>query len=123
MTKQRRTFSQEFKQEAVALVGLRQINAAPVFLINLQIEGTVNLPAEYPDLIRREAYFNSKTGEVDTLKQCNTDGMRANQKFLNNLSANIDRYDAYIRDGLAPWSLQIDKVHRLADDSLGIQHD
>lgn len=106
-----------------ALVGLKQINAALVFLINLQIEGTVDLPADYPDLIRQEAYFDSKTGEVETLTQCNSDEMRANPGFLNNISANIDRYDAYIRDGLAPWSLQINKVHQLVDDSLGIQHD
>ncbi len=48
--------------------------------------------------------------------------MRANQKFLNQFSANADGYDAYIRDGLAPWSAQFDKVHQLVDDVLGMTH-
>ena len=105
-----------------ALVGLQQINATLVFLINLQIEGTIDLNAEYPGLVRLESYFRSDRGEVDTHRQCDTAGMRVNQKFLNNFSANVDRYDAYIRDGLKPWSQQIDKVHRLVDDSQGTQH-
>ncbi len=48
--------------------------------------------------------------------------MRADQAFVNDFSANIDRYDAYIKDGLAPWALQVDEVHLLVDDSLGTQH-
>jgi hypothetical protein len=105
-----------------ALVGLRQINATLAFLINVQIVGTIDLNEQYPDLLRLESYFDADRGEIDTHKQCDTDGMRANPKFLNSFSENVDRYDAYIRDGLAPWSLQIDKVHQLVDDALGMQH-
>jgi hypothetical protein len=111
------------KDLRTALVGLQQINATLVFLINLQIEGTIDLPSEYPVLIRLESYFDSNLDEVNTHLQCDTDEMRANPKFLNNISENVDRYDAYVTDGLAPWSLQIDKVHQLVDDSIGIQHD
>jgi hypothetical protein len=106
-----------------ALVGLQQINATLQFLINVQIEGTIDLSSEYPQLIKKVAFFDADLGEVSTTRQCDTDGMRVNQKFLNNFSENIDRYDAYVRDGLAPWSQQIDKVHQLVDQSLGIQHD
>lgn len=49
--------------------------------------------------------------------------MLASQNFLNHLSGNIDRYDAYIRDGLAPWTQQIDTVHQLVNHELGIVHD
>jgi len=48
--------------------------------------------------------------------------MRANQPFLNQFSANADGYDAYIRDGLKPWSLQFDRVHEFVDRELGIDH-
>ena len=38
------------------------------------------------------------------------------------LSVNSDRYDAYVRDGLAPWVEQFDRVHQLVDKSLDIRH-
>ena len=36
-------------------------------------------------------------------------------------SLNADGYDAYIQDGLKPWSEQLDLVHKLVDESLGIE--
>lgn len=104
------------------LVGLQQINAALAFLINVQVTGTIDLPSDYPDLIQLESYFDSDIGEIRSSFRCETDRMRADQAFVNDFSANIDRYDAYIKDGLAPWALQVDEVHRLVDDSLGTQH-
>jgi hypothetical protein len=109
-------------QLRTALVGLQQIRAALAFLINVQVSGTIDLPSVYPDLIQLKSYFDPNTEEAAVKIRCETEMMRANQPFLNNFSANIDRYDAYIRDGLKPWSQQIDKVHRLVDDSLGTQH-
>ncbi len=78
------------KELRTALVGLQQMNATLAFLINLQIEGTIDLPSEYPVLIRLESYFDSDRDEVHTHLQCDTDGMRADQKFLNNISENVD---------------------------------
>ena len=48
--------------------------------------------------------------------------MRANQHFLNQFSMNVDGYDAYVRDGVKPWSLQFARVHELVDGTLGIDH-
>ncbi len=111
------------KKLRTALVGLQQISAALLFLISLQIEGTIDLPSEYASLITLESYFDSGLNEVHTHIRCETDGMRADPRFLNNIGENVDRYDAYVRDGLAPWSLQIDNIHQLVDDLIDTQHD
>ncbi|HKJ18223.1 MAG TPA: hypothetical protein VJ984_12790 [Xanthomonadales bacterium] len=34
----------------------------------------------------------------------------------------LDGCDAYIRDGLKPWSDQFDTVHAMVDGILGITH-
>ncbi len=106
-----------------ALVGLKQVKEALEFIIGIQIVGTIDLPSTYPDLIQLESVFDLDKGEVASRFQCNVEKMRANQNFRNDFTANADRYDAYIRDGLAPWSVHLDKVHQLVDISLGIQHD
>jgi len=106
-----------------ALVGLKQVKEALEFIIGIQIVGTIDLPSTYPDLIQLESVFDLDKGEVASRFQCNVEKMRANQNFQNDFTANADRYDAYIRDGLAPWSVHLDKVHQLVDISLGIQHD
>jgi len=106
-----------------ALVGLQQVKEALEFIIGIQIVGTIDLPSTYPDLIQLESVFDSDRGEVASRFQCDMEKMHTNQKFKNNFSANADRYDAYIRDGLAPWSMHLDKVHQLVDISLGIQHE
>ncbi len=106
-----------------ALVGLQQVKEALEFIIGIQIVGTIDLPSTYPDLIQLESVFDLDKGEVASRFQCNVEKMRANQNFQNDFTANADRYDAYIRDGLAPWSMHLDKAHQLVDISLGIQHD
>ncbi len=108
-----------------ALVELQQTRAALAALIILHTTSAANaqLPINYPDLIQLISYFDSEQGEVRSRPQCDEVKMRANQTFLNDFSVNIDRYDAYIRDGLAPWSAQFDKVHQLVDDALGISHE
>ena len=73
-------------------------------------------------MIQLAAYFDPELGEARTGVRCESKKMRANQAFLNDFSVNVDRYDAYIRDGLAPWSSQFDRVHQLVDDALGISH-
>jgi len=68
------------------------------------------------------ASFDETIGEVQTQNECDLAAMRANQPFLNQFSANADGYDAYIRDGVRPWSRQFDRVHELVDSALGIGH-
>lgn len=107
-----------------ALVGLQQTRAALAAMIAVQ-SGSSNftsLPSSYPELIEVTAYYDSELGEIRTRPQCNLAKMRANRTFLNKFSINADGYDAYIRDGLAPWSAQFDSVHQLVDDALGLDH-
>jgi hypothetical protein len=107
-----------------ALVELQQVRTALTFMVNLQTTSSAftHLPAAYPDLIQSESYFDTVINEVRNHTQCDLAGMRANQSFLNQFSANADGYDAYVRDGLAPWSSQFDRVHQLVDQTLGISH-
>ena len=106
-----------------ALVGLRQANQSLVIMIGIQVQGAIDLPSNYPELIQLESEVDSGQDEIVARYRCDIEKMRANQKFKNDFSANADRYDAYIRDGLAPWSTQFDSVHQFVDSSLGIEHD
>lgn len=107
-----------------ALVELQQTRTALAFMIKLQTSssGFTNLPIAHPDLIKVTSYFNPEIGEIMSRHLCDLDGMRANQLFLNQFSANLDGYDAYVRDGLAPWSLKFDEVHLLVDQAIGFSH-
>ncbi len=106
------------------LVRLQQTRAGLVTMIAVQSGSSAftHLPSSYPDLIQLESYFDADIGEIRGAPKCDLDGMRTNQKFLNQFSVNADGYDAYIRDGLAPWSAQFDKVHQLVDNALGMTH-
>jgi hypothetical protein len=110
-------------QLRTALVALQQTRDALVLLIGVQSPKSVDLPSVYPDLIRAEAAFNPEMGEVVSTFQCNLASMRDNQKFLNDLSGTSDRYDAFVRDGLAPWSAQFDETHQRVDAALGLSHE
>jgi hypothetical protein len=93
-------------------------------LINVQTTSAVNsnLSTRYPMLIKQTAFFDPELGEIRSKHVCDLPGMRANQAFRNQASSNADRYDAYVRDGLAPWIRSFDKVHGLVDEALGIGH-
>ena len=108
-----------------ALVEFQQTRAALAFMINLQTSSSAftHLPSAYPDLIQAVSYFDTEIEEIRSRYQCDLAGMRANQSFLNQFSANADGYDAYIRDGLGPWSSQFDRVHQLVDQALGMDHE
>ncbi len=106
-----------------ALVALQQTKSALASFINLQGSGAVDLPSKYPDLLQLEAYFDVQMNEIRSRTKCNMDKMRASQAFLNDYSENIDSYDAFVRDGLAPWNLQFKQVHHLVDAALGVDHD
>ena len=105
-----------------ALVELQPIRSALSTLIALQSARAIDLPEKYVDLIRLEAKYTAEDDEVHSFPKCVLAGMRANRAFLNDFSQNSDRYDAYVKDGLAPWSAQMDKIHRLVDEALGFTH-
>lgn len=107
-----------------ALVELQQTRAALAKMITVQSASSafIPLPSSYPDLIQLESYFDTEVGEVRSRVQCDLAKMRTNRSFLNQFSVNADGYDAYVRDGLAPWIAQFDRVHQLVDDALNINH-
>ena len=107
-----------------ALVGLRQTHG----VLNMTIVEKTNssnfvfLPGSFPDLFRGEIYLDEDTGEVLTQSECDLAAMRTNSAFLTRFTANIDGYDAYLRDGVLPWIRQLEMVHSLVDDTLDIDH-
>lgn len=107
-----------------ALVALQQTRAALDAIISEKSASSnfISLPTIFPGLFRMSANFDKTMGEIQTKNECNLAAMRTNQPFLNQFSANADGYDAYIRDGVRPWSLQFDRVHELTDSALGISH-
>lgn len=105
-----------------SLVGLQQIKATLELLLMTHLKVAKNLSSSYPQLIAVENYLESDTGEVRLRYSCDAQEMRANRAFLNDLALNVDTYDVYVRDGLAPWFEQFDTAHRLVDDVLQVQH-
>ncbi|NQV87424.1 MAG: hypothetical protein HQ492_10150 [Woeseiaceae bacterium] len=107
-----------------ALIGLQQTRATLSAMIAIQSGASTftHLPSIYPDLIQLTPYFDEELEEIRARATCDLPGMRGDQRFLNQWSANADGYDAYIRDGLAPWTSQFDKVHELIDEALGLHH-
>lgn len=81
-----------------------------------------NLGANYPSLIRAEPYFDENLGEMQSRYRCDLNKMRSNQAFLNAASENVDVFDAYLRDGLRPWSDHMTYLHTILDNSLDIRH-
>lgn len=112
-------------QLRTALVALQQTRAALDAIISEKSASSnfVSLPTIFPNFFRLSASFDKTLGEVQTQNECDLAAMRTNQPFLNQFSANADGYDAYIRDGVKPWSQQFDRVHALVDSALGISHD
>ncbi len=102
-----------------ALVGYRQSRTALRDYIILQNDVSHDLPFLFPELISVDAFYDD---EIRATPVCDLAAMRENRLFLNGVTQNADAYDAYIRDGLHPWSDQLDRVHEQADALLGITH-
>jgi hypothetical protein len=81
-----------------------------------------NLAANQPNLIRAEPYYDEELGEMQSRYKCDIGSMKKNQQFLNTASENVDVYDAYLRDGLRPWSTHMTYLHKMLDETLGIDH-
>ena len=107
-----------------ALIGLEQTRAVLMTMITIQSTQSAftYMPVGFPELIRSAAYYDEEAGEIRNAMECDLEGMRNNQAFINAWGANIDGYDAYVRDGLRPWSDQFDKVHAIVDGILGALH-
>lgn len=106
-----------------ALVGLQQISGTFPPLVSQTRAVSIDLARDYPGMIRRALYIEQDTGEVRLSAQCDTAKIRANAAFINDFIVNVDQYDVYVRDGLAPWIRQFELVHDLTDKALGIRHD
>jgi hypothetical protein len=82
-----------------------------------------DLPVQHPELIISEPYYSEDLGEMQARYVCNLGAMLQSRSFLNKASENVDGYDVYLRDGLRPWSEQMNIVHRLLDQELEIIHE
>jgi len=106
-----------------ALIDLQQKKEALNTLVGLQSSVTNKLPISHADLIQLTAHYDQELAEAQSQYLCDLAGMRDDQAFLNAVADNVDTYDAFIRDGLAPWSAQFDKVHSLVDEEIGVMHE
>lgn len=106
------------------MIGLQQTRAALMTMITIQSTQSAftYLPVGFPELIQTKPYFDEELSEIRNAMECDLAGMRSNQAFINAWGANIDGYDAYVRDGLRPWSDQFDKVYAIVDRALGVTH-
>jgi hypothetical protein len=108
-----------------SLVRLEQTQAALATYIIVQTTSVSGryMHSVFPELIKLKPFFNTELGEVQNKMECDLALMQSNQPFLNDFGISLDRYDAYIRDGLAPWIKQSDEVHDIVDGILGIAHE
>ena len=107
-----------------ALVSLEQTRRALSALISIQSGQSTftHLPSRFPDLLRMVTYVEPGSNEIRIHFTCDLAGMKSNQQFLNQWAVNADGYDAFVRDGLAPWVAQFEKVHELVDAAIGVDH-
>jgi hypothetical protein len=106
------------------LIQLKQTGEALQAVIMIMVAGTGNrlLAIEYPDLFTLNSWFDPEANEARSAPSCHLELMMNNRAFLNELSIAIDRYDAYVQDGLQPWLSHFDQVHALLDTELEITH-
>lgn len=105
-----------------ALMGLRETRAALHTMVQVQSGQSSfnNLPQLFPALMELTWYYDPAGDEIRGTATCDLEGMRTSREFLNYWGANADGYDAYVRDGLQPWSDQFDRVHAMVDQVLGL---
>jgi len=108
-----RTALIEYQQRVDALKSLS--NTMPLLITNLIMFR--------PDLLKARPVFDEGLGEMQATYTCDVSGIRQDQAFLNAVAENIDAFDAYLRDGLVPWDIQLAKVHQLLDAALQIKHE
>jgi len=82
-------------------------------------QGSVPLGDQFPGLLAIDARAHEREG-LRLESVCDVAAMRDDRAFLNILSLNADRYDAYVRFYLVPWAAQFETVRKLVDGALGI---
>ena len=86
----------------------------------------VHIVQKYPDLFPTKTTLTPAAGsdqlERDAYTECKLEEILANRAVLNDITFNADAFDAYMRDGFAPWVEQKQRVHDRVDVLLGISH-
>ena len=88
----------------------------------------VHIVLRHPELFPATTVMRPVTGSPDELERdasttCSAEEILKNQAVINDITFNVDAYDAYMRDGLLPWVAQVRKVHERVDILLDISHD
>ena len=74
----------------------------------------------FPELVTISSVYNEQLAEFNLSNSCDLEGMRANVKFMNSLSTNLDIYDAYLRDGIRPWKASFEALRQQTVDYLEV---
>ena len=104
------------------LTAYQQAREALLWFMQLPGQSTHNLPRIFPELIQNKGYFDTELEEIRSESVCDLAAMRASPAFLTAASQNADAYDAYVRDGLRPWSDQLTRVKQRLDELLAIRN-
>ena len=86
----------------------------------------VHIVKKYPDIFPTKTALTPAAGsdelERDSYTECKLEDILANRALLTDIAFNADAFDAYMRDGFAPWVEQRQRVHDRVDVLLGISH-
>ena len=86
----------------------------------------IHILTKYPDIFPTvsslEPAAGSDTLERDGNTRCKLSDILANSALLNDITLNADAYDAFMRDGFAPWVEQMQQVQDRVAEMLGISH-
>ena len=86
----------------------------------------VHIVKKYPYIFPTKTALTPAAGsdelERDSYTECKLEDILANRALLTDIAFNADAFDAYMRDGFAPWVEQRQRVHDRVDVLLGISH-
>ena len=86
----------------------------------------VHIVKKYPDIFPTKTALTPAAGsdelERDSYTECKLEDILANRALLTDIAFNAGAFDAYMRDGFAPWVEQRQRVHDRVDVLLGISH-
>lgn len=63
----------------------------------------------------------SEDADIKIKSQCDHTAMRANQSFLNDFAAGVDRYDAFVMLGIIGITDQLEELRAAIDAELGVE--
>lgn len=88
---------------------------------------TIAIANKYPNLFQTKAKWtrvgNSIETERDVETICQLENLVTNQALINDLTTNVDAYDAFMRDGFVPWVEQMRRVQERVDILLGLKNE